>query len=1102
MKKHRRQILAGLALAQCLGMVAFNQGNNVKSVRFLDNTASESRAIVSTTYYDGLGRERYRVATGAGGGDENITWRTDYDRRGNIELEWLPVSGTGTLFTASAFKNAIKSQYANDSIPYTQYVYTDLGVNRVSEVKGPGKLWKNHGSKYKLHANELTGDYSCVKYTVGAHGSVIAGGMYKPHTLSIEEVIDPDGIRTLVFKNRRGLTVMERRIGTGGSIADTRMMYDVAGNLRYTFSPEGSTRLPATGMVSQDLIDEYAQVYEYDLWNRCISARVPGCGETQYVYNRMDAVCMQSSAEQRKRNEWTVTKFDSQLRPAITGTVTLDGATRKSLQAQYGDSLMIETHTPEFNLAEGNLMYSNNCGPQGFSPYMAWYYDSYDFIVGPNASEKTNFNTSATDGYTAQSLCTGMARVENNNLWLSAVRYDHRGLPVRTCMWDVNMQNRRLTTVSTYDFAGNETQRTEKLESLTEGTVVSSNTAITKTTYDGQCRPVKTTLKVDGGAEITLSQLEYDNLGRISRNTGVHPVEYAYDTRSNLIGITSPKFVQLAFYGCQHINIGPVSYTGINGQETYWLKDSINYHNSEAFLYDDLGRYNMCYTPDASVFESVVYDLDANPRSIMRLYKGDLVQDASISYYGGMATQVQDCSYPYWMDRVGRFPDGEFTLGYDSDGRLTSDGTRGITAITYHPFGNLPKRITMKSGDYVQSDYLPDGTLMRRTFSTRTVQTVTQITATGDTIVKSRPVTRNATRYYYGAFEGTPDGMIYHTPAGYYDLKTRRHYWYLRDRMGSTVAVLDADANFVQTTGYYPSGTPYQLLEERLATKVDAATDRLHIGNAYLSHSGLNMYDNTARLHDPLLMRFGTPDPLYFKSPGASPWAHCSANPLNSIDPDGRADFFMVEDGVLKNVGTDGKEDDILAIVDKKVGKQIRKLTEAGQYYEGPVENSTSMAIPPTLDDFEFIESLVTLANNTQRETGGDKNEYDELMEWKLGMEFDVKKGLGYSGIIPFKPKNPTKNYKPENSKWYFHVHPIVEGEKNTGFAKPSKEDKGYDKKIRRGVKYEDEMFKYKGATFLIGGRDGNITFYHKNKVISTINLQNLKEVIGKYVKH
>ena len=108
---------------------------------------------------------------------------------------------------------------------------------------------------------------------------------------------------------------------------------------------------------------------------------------------------------------------------------------------------------------------------------------------------------------------------------------------------------------------------------------------------------------------------------------------------------------------------------------------------------------------------------------------------------------------------------------------------------------------------------------------------------------------------------------------------------YLRHRMGSTVAVLDADANFVQTTGYYPSGTPYQLLEERLATKVDAATDRLHIGNAYLSHSSLNMYDNTARLHDPLLMRFGTPDPLYVKSPGASPWAHCSANPLNFVDP-------------------------------------------------------------------------------------------------------------------------------------------------------------------------------------------------------------------------
>lgn len=63
----------------------------------------------------------------------------------------------------------------------------------------------------------------------------------------------------------------------------------------------------------------------------------------------------------------------------------------------------------------------------------------------------------------------------------------------------------------------------------------------------------------------------------------------------------------------------------------------------------------------------------------------------------------------------------------------------------------------------------------------------------------------------------------------------------------------------------------------------------LHIGNRWLGHSGLNRYDNTARLHDPLLMRFDTPDPLATKFPGINPWTHTAANPANAIDPDGMA---------------------------------------------------------------------------------------------------------------------------------------------------------------------------------------------------------------------
>lgn len=41
-------------------------------------------------------------------------------------------------------------------------------------------------------------------------------------------------------------------------------------------------------------------------------------------------------------------------------------------------------------------------------------------------------------------------------------------------------------------------------------------------------------------------------------------------------------------------------------------------------------------------------------------------------------------------------------------------------------------------------------------------------------------------------------------------------------------------------------------------------------------------------MHDPLLARFHTVDPLFADYPGQSPWSHCAANPLNFIDPTGK----------------------------------------------------------------------------------------------------------------------------------------------------------------------------------------------------------------------
>ncbi|MBO5054693.1 MAG: hypothetical protein J6C44_10760 [Muribaculaceae bacterium] len=83
-------------------------------------------------------------------------------------------------------------------------------------------------------------------------------------------------------------------------------------------------------------------------------------------------------------------------------------------------------------------------------------------------------------------------------------------------------------------------------------------------------------------------------------------------------------------------------------------------------------------------------------------------------------------------------------------------------------------------------------------------------------------------------------------------------------------------------------------------------TDRLHIGNRYLSHVGLNWHDNTARMHDPLLMRFTSPDPLASKYPALSPWAHTAVNPVNAIDPSGRDIIKLHNDGHMTIISPSG----------------------------------------------------------------------------------------------------------------------------------------------------------------------------------------------------
>ncbi|MDD6901496.1 MAG: hypothetical protein PUE25_06690, partial [bacterium] len=48
-------------------------------------------------------------------------------------------------------------------------------------------------------------------------------------------------------------------------------------------------------------------------------------------------------------------------------------------------------------------------------------------------------------------------------------------------------------------------------------------------------------------------------------------------------------------------------------------------------------------------------------------------------------------------------------------------------------------------------------------------------------------------RLYRGAFERQGSKWLLHTGVGHYDLTEGKHYYYIKDNLGSTVAVVDGD---------------------------------------------------------------------------------------------------------------------------------------------------------------------------------------------------------------------------------------------------------------------------------------------------------------------
>ncbi len=159
--------------------------------------------------------------------------------------------------------------------------------------------------------------------------------------------------------------------------------------------------------------------------------------------------------------------------------------------------------------------------------------------------------------------------------------------------------------------------------------------------------------------------------------------------------------------------------------------------------------------------------------------------------------------------------------------------------------------------------------------------------------------------------------------------------YYNQDHLGNNREVVDSAGTVKQVTNYYPFGAPYADPAAVLNASLQPykyngkELDRMH---------GLDTYDYGARQYDPILGRWDRMDPLCEKYYSISPYAYCGNNPIKRIDPDGRDEWEINNQGqIINRIPT--KEHDAFFIVDDNTNRVEGKSIS---FKYGTVEKSFS----------------------------------------------------------------------------------------------------------------------------------------------------------------
>ncbi len=971
------------------GSAASNNGcNYILSVSPLDETNkiqasnngisvdADIRTQATIQYYDGLGRPNELIAIGATPNKKDLVSTITYSGLHRATQQWLPVEidSKGQYVDFSSYKDVVNSYY-NDARPFTETLYENSALERVTGQKRPGESYVENPSTNVYETNTET---DVRVYTVNGN-KLKANGTYAAHTLYKTTSADEDGVAVTTFTDKLGNKIMEDRSGSR-----VYYVYDDLNRLRFVLPHIADKLVAGDFSLDNPVLSKAAYCYKYDDRGNMIYKRLPGCEPQYMVYDMIGQLVLKQDGNQRKKSKWTQCAYDSIGRNLYTCEI-YTAQDEYDLKKLYENKWAVEHFDGKslYTMAL-NTGYANTILDVVGRMYTINYYDNYDYLDMKKLS-------GAKDGLQYDGNQSDYGKKTNNTIGLltgtRVYNLSEPGFTVTAYYYDAQgrvIQSRSMrgsadtgfkpdkTVYTKYNFNGTIAQQLTKQGDVTEQY---------RYTYDHAGRSKKVVYQLNDEPEITLSEFSYDEQGRLVRNLLYKKVgdknysdtiTYSYDMRNMLIETKNKHFTEQLFYADNIPQYGIQCHNGnIAASRVSYIDDGYTFYHK----YDKHNRLiSSCIDPKHgvrySIGETFSYDAAGNIRYLQRNNGKGILDDLELDYGegGNQLLSVKDDG----NDADGSneveykdFNDEGQDMRYDANGNLIRDLDRGIDYIVYNIL-NLPDSIFFHNGNVITNSYDAAGLKLESTVY-NVPQTLT--TTSADVLRYAFPANKDDYSYHRTAYNGNvehhtiirmsddPDlpatlnnYSIVHNAIGYsreqgrsslgYSRDYDTHFYhYIKDHLGNNCVVVESATNTpVQQTMYYASGVPMPQSTNR------DEQPYLYNGKEFIEAHGFDTYDYGFRGYYATIGRFTSMDPLCEKYYHISPYAYCANNPVNAIDPDGR-DWYQNSEtnyytwfsgnGQRENYTYVGPKGCLFGELESTVDKTLTKLKLGGLFTNG-----------------------------------------------------------------------------------------------------------------------------------------------------------------------